>query len=150
MKFNLKINKIFKNTTNTQITNETKNSIENILLNNKDKIDIYEKSGVYKIKCPICNKIYIGKTTRTLNIRLKEHLKQNTSMVYKHITETGHQIKKENMSLLIELQKSNLLDYTEKYFIFKHLKEGFELLNENIDISSAPLFTINLKSDFKF
>lgn len=42
----------------------------------KDKINKLNRAGVYKISCPHCNKIYIGQTKRTLEIRLKEHISE--------------------------------------------------------------------------
>src|SRR5215467_9467952 len=67
-----------------------------LLRNNKDKIDVMKKAGVYAIECT-CGKSYIGQTQRNIGIRFKEHkdaiLKENLdySGIAKHIilNETG-------------------------------------------------------------
>ena len=49
-------------------------TLRNILVHPKDKIDNENKTGVvYKIPCMNCNQIYIGETGRKLGTRTKEH-----------------------------------------------------------------------------
>jgi GIY-YIG catalytic domain. len=38
----------------------------------KDKQKVNKKSGIHKIYCQHCNKIYTGKTTRNIEERFKE------------------------------------------------------------------------------
>jgi hypothetical protein len=38
------------------------------------KLNIYEKCGIYKLKCDTCGGVYIGQTGRSFNIRHKEHV----------------------------------------------------------------------------
>ena len=54
----------------------TNDSIQNILMNNKqlmNNTDKYTQSGVYKLSCPNCNKAYVGQTGRNFLIRFNEH-----------------------------------------------------------------------------
>ena len=46
-----------------------------IKANHKDKDPIMKKSGVYKIDCKQCEKVYIGQTKRNLETRTKEHFR---------------------------------------------------------------------------
>ena len=39
----------------------------------KDQIEDLKCSGIYKISCSHCDKVYIGQTKRTLETRFKEH-----------------------------------------------------------------------------
>ena len=43
--------------------------------NLKDNISPEKKSGIYQITCKDCEKIYIGKTKRDLETRVKEHFR---------------------------------------------------------------------------
>ena len=50
-----------------KIAMRTNNSIQNILMNNKqltNNTDKYTHSGVYKLSCRDCNKAYVGQTGR--------------------------------------------------------------------------------------
>ena len=52
-------------------------TIQKNLLNSKlkDNIPPENKSGIYQINCKVCEKIYIGKTKRNLETRVKEHFR---------------------------------------------------------------------------
>lgn len=90
----------------------TNTKIKFIIGNPLDKINNSEKSGIYKINCNKCNKIYIGQTQRNLDIRFKEHknliknLDANRSSLAFHKIKTGHDIG--NITLLRENQSWNL------------------------------------------
>jgi len=32
-----------------------------------------DPSGIYKLKCNTCNKVYVGQSSRTIGVRFKEH-----------------------------------------------------------------------------
>jgi hypothetical protein len=66
------IAKLFRDT-HIRIAFRTQNTIENIL-KYKPKTNIYNKSGIYQMKCMECPKKYVGQTGRTFNIRYKEHI----------------------------------------------------------------------------
>ena len=50
------------------------------------------KNTVYKITCALCKEEYIGETYRTTRTRIKEHIKQKSSEVYKHFQEKHNKI----------------------------------------------------------
>ena len=69
-----KFNKIFMQH-NINLAPINKFSIKNNLNSKiKDIIPPEEKLGIYQINCNDCDKIYIGKTKRNIQIRAKEHI----------------------------------------------------------------------------
>jgi hypothetical protein len=66
-----KVSKLFKDT-NLNVAFKTASTVNNFLTNKKQ---IYEQTGIYKITCRSCYKIYIGQTGRNLRTRYKEHLR---------------------------------------------------------------------------
>ncbi len=53
----------------------------------KDKIPANQKANViYKIKCPGCGEIYIGKTDRCISIRLNEHGTRSDQPMHLHLS----------------------------------------------------------------
>ena len=61
---------------------KTKNVFEYIKNDKTEEIPLTEKSGVYKLKCGECNKIYLGETGRKFKIRMNEHAK---AVSYTHL-----------------------------------------------------------------
>ena len=51
------------------------NKLNDIISNEIEKYNKYDKKGVYKLACTNCNKFYIGRTNRNFNTRFKEHRK---------------------------------------------------------------------------
>ena len=43
------------------------------------------KNVIYEIQCNICKNIYVGSTIRFLHTRVKEHLTNKSSSMYKHL-----------------------------------------------------------------
>ena len=66
-------------------------------------------SGVYQNNCKSFESSYIGKTERSINTRVKEHLKKGTSNVYKHIKETKHHIDSSNVEILHRSNDKNYM-----------------------------------------
>ena len=63
----------------------------------KDKEPALKKSGIYKINCKQCDKVYIGQTKRNLETRTKHfrNLRLNhtdKSAIASHFWNTGHEI----------------------------------------------------------
>jgi hypothetical protein len=88
-----KIAKLFRDT-HIRVAFRTRNTIENIL-KYKPKANIYNKSGIYQMKCIESPKKYIGQTGRTFNIRYTEYIhdimSNNGNTGYSnHIINTGH------------------------------------------------------------
>ena len=53
----------------------TNNSLGKLIRNNKSKTPDDKKSGVYKLECGTCDKLYIGQTGRTFIERIREHFR---------------------------------------------------------------------------
>ena len=91
------ITNLLKNT-ELKIAMRTNNSIQNILMNNKqltNNTDKYTYSGVYKLSCPKCSKAYVGQTERNFLTRFNEHnatfrTNNQNSNYAKHLTEHTH------------------------------------------------------------
>jgi hypothetical protein len=65
------IARLFRNT-DVKIAYRTTNTIQNHL-REKRQNSIYEKSGIYQLKCGGCQKKYVGQTGRNFQTRYKEH-----------------------------------------------------------------------------
>ncbi|KAJ8944183.1 hypothetical protein NQ318_016163, partial [Aromia moschata] len=72
-KFTRRLDKIFKNI-NINLVYNSKNKLQTLLGNPKDKINNNEKSGIYEISCKDCDQKYIGQTKRSILTRFKEHM----------------------------------------------------------------------------
>jgi hypothetical protein len=88
------ITRSFKNT-NVGIAFKSSNIIKNHVKLTNQIIDIYQKCGVYQLKCNECPLRYIGQTGRTFKDRYKEHIQairtnKHTSKYAQHILDTGH------------------------------------------------------------
>ncbi|XP_044767118.1 uncharacterized protein LOC123323009 [Coccinella septempunctata] len=60
-----------------RVAYKSPNTLYNLLVHNKDSVPLLQRSGVYKLTCgdPNCNVVYIGRTSRTLQQRISEHLR---------------------------------------------------------------------------
>ena len=89
------IKKAFKNT-NMKITYSTNNTIDKLLMTRRHhKKCKYEECGTYQLKCPICDRKYIGQTGRSIKIRFHEHFRDfehgnGKSSFAQHLIENGH------------------------------------------------------------
>lgn len=86
-----------------------------------------QRDVVYKIDCLDCSKCYIGKTTRPLNCRLKEHQKAlnernlNKSALAEHQSITaGHRFDLSNTTIIARDSQPKELVAKESYLIQKH------------------------------
>jgi hypothetical protein len=84
----------------------------------------YEKSGVYTIFCVTCGKLYVRQTSRSLNLRFKEHTRSihfnNPLSAYaRHILQHQHVYGTidQTMTLLKPITNSSPLTPFEQYFI---------------------------------
>ena len=156
IKYEPTINKQLQNVLNQYniaISNNNKHKIGKILCNNKPKVNIFQKSGIYKITCNNCDKFYVGQTGRDLGTRFKEHTKisrndefnyknkNNISAMKRHLIETKHNCTENNIQLLHCLNKSRKMDILEEYQILIHKTAGPEkILNDYLDINRNHLF----------
>ena len=151
------ITRIFKNT-DVKIAYRTRNSLGSQLGIKPPEIDIYSRSGIYKLNCQDCGKKYVGQTGRSFTKRFKEHLHSyrtnNTNSNFaQHLNENNHNMgtKEETMEIIHFQQKGKHLNTMEKFHIYiealtnNHLNDQhtvnvnnkiFEVIhnNNNIDI----------------
>jgi hypothetical protein len=91
------ITKAFKNT-NVKAAFTTNNTLRKLLATNRHRTNCkYDNSGIHQIKCPTCNKKYIGQTGRSFKIRFHDHFRDlkyrnNKSSFTQHLLENGHSI----------------------------------------------------------
>ncbi len=72
-----------------------RNTLRQLLVAPKDKLDKKEQSGVvYRIPCKDCDASYVGESERALGTRLDEHRRKSgvNSVVVGHTTQTNHDI----------------------------------------------------------
>ena len=110
---------------NIRLAPINKFSIKNFLNSKvKDIIPPGEKSGIYQISCNDCDKIYIGKTKRNIQIRTKEHIRNikffqiDKSAVAAHFWRTYHEMDSKP-KLLKPVNNKTELDIWENIFILK-------------------------------
>lgn len=63
---------------NINISFKTEHNLSRYIANSKDKVQLLDKSGVYKLSCATdgCDVCYIGQTGRRLSARVDEHVKE--------------------------------------------------------------------------
>jgi hypothetical protein len=116
------ITNLFKDT-NLRIAFKT-TSTPNNLLNTMQKTNIYDQCGIYKLTCQRCQKVYIGQTGRSLNIRYKEHIRsiQNNkedSAFAQHVLNTGQYGPMEQIVEMIErARKGRTMNIKENFHIY--------------------------------
>ena len=106
----------------------------------KDPINVSSRSNViYKFICAGCNACYIGETTRSLNIRIKEHLRTDKqSKIFQHLSQ--------NLSCFDKCDPScfSILDQANNNYTLK-VKEGLYIewakpdLNKQLSYLSSSL-----------
>ena len=95
--------------------------------NNIENIQILQKSGVYKIKCDVCDKVYVGETGRKFEHRLADHKRgegsRTTNSLYaRHFMEENHEF-------VNPLEKYKIIN-VEYDIVKRKLKEELEILKE--------------------
>ena len=131
---------------NLQIAFKTNNSLGTYIRNNKTKTDPSLKSGVYKLQCGSCPKLYIGQTGRTFKDTIQEHrrsfIKEDKISKYStHIIEEPHTPNFDYTILHVE-SKGLRLNALESLEINRH-KNNSNLLNDQLDLNNSPLLNIN-------
>ena len=109
-KLSTKISRIFKKA-GINLIFKPKHTIGSLLPSPISKQNTLDSSGVYRLTCKICNKFYIGRTSRSVKVRAKEHLncikptsliddnqlKQKSAYAH-HVMTSNHQIAPSNHS----------------------------------------------------
>jgi hypothetical protein len=105
-------------------------------LGDNHTVNKYEKSGIYKITCQSCQKVYIGQTGRNLKTRFKEHIrsiryKKDDSAYAQHILNRGHQYGpiEQVMEVAEQARKGGLMNIKESYYTDK-FEQRKELIEE--------------------
>jgi hypothetical protein len=125
---------------NLKTAQYSSNKIKTIVGSTKDKTELLQKSGIYKITCQGCNHVYIGQTIRTIQKRFKEHISKfknchpDQSSVAKHLIDNcnsnlNHNITEDNLFLLQEVNDYKKMDAFESLFI---IKEKSPLMNADL------------------
>ncbi|XP_058446374.1 uncharacterized protein LOC131427320 [Malaya genurostris] len=129
--------------------------LKTLLGSTKDPTENLKKSGVYKISCPHCDKIYIGQTKRTLDIRFKEHISEIAkaskelekglphhfkSKVAEHAFFEDHELTTNDIKILRQISNPWKLDSAESLEIFKNNSISF--LNRDQGNRSSWLFQL--------
>jgi hypothetical protein len=106
-----------------------------------------DPSGIYKLKCSTCNKVYVGQSGRAISVRFKEHTRyirsnNSTSAFATHILENRREYRtKENtLQLLKTCQKGSHMDCWEALFI-QALHHQKALIVEQVG-DTNPLFRL--------
>ncbi len=101
----------------------TKNTIGSKVPNLKDKIDLLQKSGVYRIDCGDCDKYYIGQTRRSFEVRMNEHLNfPDKSNFASHLFEQGHDPGKSSLKVIALENNFYRLNVRESFEINKFMR----------------------------
>jgi hypothetical protein len=67
------VTKLFRST-QVKVAYTTNNNLEKLLRYNvTGATNKYDKSGIYQLSCPTCDRKYIGQTGRPFHVRFREH-----------------------------------------------------------------------------
>ncbi|XP_061725625.1 uncharacterized protein LOC133531428 [Cydia pomonella] len=126
----------------------TNNTLHSKLCNGKDKLEKGKKSGVYKLTCDNCNKVYVGQTGRNFTTRYKEHVASyrhnhpEKSNFAKHLIDSGHALpENHSFDILHVCEKGLRLSVLEQLEIIRYNNRGM-ILNEQLNVASSPLLRI--------
>ena len=130
---------------NLNISFKTNNSLGKYIKNNKSKTSKDCKSGVYRLNCGSCDKVYVGQTGRAFKTRIHEHRKcflnkNYTSNYASHLLRNDH-VFNNNYKILHYHNKSRKLNLLESLEINK-LKNSDLLLNDQLDLNNSPLLNL--------
>ena len=116
--------------------------LKSLFSSSKDKIDVWDKSGVYKLKCGDCNACYVGQSGRSFKTRIKEHIRDwNTqngdSNFAEHLITSDHKFKaEENVEFLHFNNKGRRLNILEALEITRVIRDNSnQSLNDQIHFS---------------
>lgn len=118
----------------------------------KDKPLDLHRSGIYRIQCGCCGRLYFGLTVRKLFERFNEHIKstnwKNKTAVGRHIFSTQHDIHISDLKLIQPIATRWKIEYFEAIHIHKHRHENLLNIDDgNITSPLLRLFTIERKTD---
>ena len=112
----------------------------------------YNRSGIYKLTCNTCKLAYVGQTSRSLKLRLQEHIRyiryNNPQSAYaQHILQNRHEYGPIDhlMTILKSLNDTTLLTPYEQYFIQILYQKG-QLIPEQPPGERSPLIQLAIDS----
>ena len=130
---------------------KSQTNIAKLLSNAKDKIDTFEKSGVYKLQCDDCDAVYIGQTGRSFQTRVHEHFShwQNNrlekSNFSDHLLENKHNFDPILNTTILNLEsKGSRLNSLEQQQINKAIAQNLNVVNANLITDNSPLLNLKL------
>ena len=139
------LRRIFK-THNIPSYHKPVNNLRSQLVRPKDNTPIQSQCGViYHIKCPDCQKDYVGETGRNLGTRFKEHtnLKGSNSAIKEHQDNTGHRCTIKNIKILGKEDHWYRRKVKESLMILRHKPS----LNRDRGLELPPVYSTLLSRD---
>ncbi|XP_067625737.1 uncharacterized protein [Eurosta solidaginis] len=131
---------------NVNLAPKTTTKLKSLLTSTKDKCENLGKPGVYSITCSqkndngnVCGAKYIGQSTRTVRIRLLEHLKyiQNIdprSGIAEHALANEHSISEDDCQLIKSECNIKKLNILESLHIYVNK-------NDSVNRDTGPLYS---------
>lgn len=122
---------------NIKVVSSTGNSLKGLYNNLKTPIEKEKNTHVvYKVNCNDCEGTYIGQTKQYLGNRMKEHISSikgknnNKTALKKHVIDTGHTFKFEEVEILnkeVKLKKRLFLEMIR-------IKQNNNSVNDRTDV----------------
>ena len=83
------------------------------LVRSSPQHNIFSDTGLYCIPCKNCKRKYIGKTSRNLHVRLKEHKRDVrignlNNALFQHISQSNHNFDFNSAKMLISIHNKRL------------------------------------------
>jgi len=144
------ITNLFKQT-DIKIAFKSTNTLQQLIKPKaQDTTQEHDKSGIYKLTCKTCNKVYIGQTSRNLTIRYREHIryiKNNDpqSAYTLHILQNRHEYGplKDTMTLLKPIHKSSMLIPYEQLLIQTFHQNGTLIPEQKCNEQNQPTISVS-------
>ena len=128
---------------------KTVTSIRTLLVHPKDPIQKEKRTRVvYEVPCS-CGKVYIGKTIRTLETRIKEHKKAcreadySKSAIAEHAWTEQHQVDWDDVKILDNTEREDLLLLREAAYI--KLTDQEQRINRDEGVELPAVWTSTLR-----
>jgi hypothetical protein len=144
------LTKIFKNS-RLKVAFNVNNTIK-IRCKSSGQYDKYKDSGVYQLKCPSCEQVYIGQTGRELRTRYKEHIRDirfnqtQSKYAQQYWSLITNMEREDTMEAIKTAQKGRHLDAVERFYIYKASKNK-PILNEQYATDTNVLFDLVINRD---
>ncbi|XP_045477945.1 uncharacterized protein LOC123683088 [Harmonia axyridis] len=136
--------RIRKNDIDVICTN--KKNLRTMFFSGKNRLNISQLSGVYKLFCDECPAFYIGQTGRSLGIRIEEHKRsilqnKSTTGFSNHCITSNHFIDFNKTKILHRGDKGKRLDLLEFLEISSAQKQNLPIVNDQLDFRLSPVLT---------